>query len=138
MERNIHRGKGDIKTMNFNCIDWADSNIERIIIEYDHAQLEIWNDTLQKKLIVHCTGLVGVTNLCIWDDTIISFANLKSVSDYSDDYLRSVFVAYDKNFDYGGRFLKDGLMELKINLVNDIMFSIYCQKVDVDNQSQDE
>ena len=57
--------------MNFININWADSNIENINIEYDCATLVIWNDILQKRLYVECSGLAGVTNLCIWDDTII-------------------------------------------------------------------
>ena len=33
--------------MEFNNIDWADSNIDRIEIEYDCAKLFVFNDTLQ-------------------------------------------------------------------------------------------
>ena len=56
--------------MKFENIDWADSNIDKIEIEYDCAKLLIFNDTLQKNVCVSCTGFVGLTNLCIWDDKI--------------------------------------------------------------------
>ena len=51
--------------MNISNINWADSDLENITIEYDHASLVIWNDTLQKRLSVECSGLAGITNLCI-------------------------------------------------------------------------
>ena len=119
--------------MNFENIDWADSNIDKIEIEYDCAKLLIFNDTLQKNVCVSCTGFVGLTNLCIWDDQIIDSAEILPVSDNDDSpFIREVFTAYDKDFNYGERWLNRGILELRIKLVNHISFSIYCQKIDVD------
>ena len=119
--------------MKFENIDWADSNIEKIEIEYDCAKLLIFNDTLQKNVCVSCTGFVGLTNLCIWDDQIIDSAEILPVSDNDDSpFIREVFTAYDKEFNYGERWLNKGILELRIKLVNYISFSIYCQKIDVE------
>jgi hypothetical protein len=119
--------------MNFENIDWADSNIDKIEIEYDCAKLLIFNDTLQKKVCVSCTGFIGLTNLCIWDDQIIDSAEILPVSDNDDaSFIRAVFTAYDKDFNYGERWLNKGIFELRIKLINDIAFSIYCQKIDVE------
>ena len=116
--------------MKFNEIDWADSQIERIAIEFDHAILFVFNDTYKKLMEVHCTGLIGIDNLCIWDDTFIMEYDLTAVSN-DNDYLKQVFEHYDKDFDYGGRSLSDGILELKIELSNNITFSVYCLNVEV-------
>lgn len=117
--------------MNFHHYSWADSDVERINIEYDLASLIIWNDTLQKRLIVECSGLAGITNLCVWDDTSIMSANAYPVLNENNDFLRSFFRAYSKGMDYGGRTLDTGFLELRIELSNYIPFSIYCQNIEV-------
>lgn len=122
---------GDALLMDFFTIDWADSNLENIYIEYDHATLAIWNDTLQKRLSVECSGFAGITNLCIWDDTIIMNASVYSVCDLDNEFVRNLYTAYSKNTDYGGRSLNGGMLELRIELANYISFSVYCQKIEV-------
>lgn len=117
--------------MDFQSIFWPDSNLLSIQIEYDHAVLLIWNDVLQKKLCVDCFGLAGITNLCIWDDTIIRKAHVQPVQDESDAFVRNLYAAYDRNVDYGGRTLSNGLLELQIELVNYTTFCVYCQRIEV-------
>ncbi len=117
--------------MNFCDIDWADSDLENIHIEYDRATLAIWNDALAMRLTVECSGLAGITNLCIWDDTIIVSAKVYPTDETRDAYLRSLYEAYDKNSNYGGRSLCNGFVELRVKLVNCISFSVYCQEVSV-------
>ena len=117
--------------MNINDYAWADSNIEGISIEFDKATIEIWNYSIDRKLSIVCSGLAGITNLCIWDDTIIESVELKPVSEYNTEFLRSLLNAYDKDYDYGGKMLKNGLLELRVLLVNKIPFSVYCQSITV-------
>lgn len=117
--------------MCFQDFYWADSDIEKINIEYDHATLVIWNDFLQKRLSVECSGFAGITNLCIWDDTIIMRASAHTACDTDNEFLSNLYNAYSKNQDYGGRSLDSGLLELKIELANYIAFSIYCQRIEV-------
>ena len=117
--------------MRFENIYWPDSQLITIRIEYDKARFIIWNDILQKRLLVECSGFAGITNLCIWDDTIIMNANVYPVKDSGDGFVHDLYVAYDKNADYGGRSLSNGLFELRIELVNNIPFSVFCQKIEV-------
>ena len=117
--------------MKFQNIDWADSDIESMNIKYDHATLVIWNDVLQKRLFVECFGFVGITNLCIWDDTIITSTSVYPVCNDHNEFVRNLYAAYSKDKDYGGRSLSNGLLELKIELTNYISFSVYCQKIEV-------
>ena len=105
--------------MKFENIDWADSNIDKIEIEYDCAKLLIFNDTLQKNVCVSCTGFVGLTNLCMWDDQIIDDATVHQIQDDDDTpFIKTVFSAYDKDFNYGERWLNKGVLELRIKLIN--------------------
>ena len=58
--------------MNINEIDWADSQIKKIIVEYDKCNILIETDSTNSQTsnyIITCSGLVGLTDLCIWDDT---------------------------------------------------------------------
>ena len=119
--------------MCFNSVFWPDSNIEKITIEYNRAQLYVYNSALQRNLHVNCTGFIGLTNLCIWDDQIIEDAEIRQVSeDENTAFLQTLFSAYDKDYNYGERWLSQGILELRITLVNGITFSIYCQNVDIE------
>ena len=131
MDKYLYRSNGDVLLMSFQDYCWADSDIENITIEYDHASLIIWNDTLQKNLSIECFGFAGITNLCIWDDTIITTASIHTVCDTENEFLTNLYAAYCKNRDYGGRSLCNGLLELRIELSNYIPFSIYCQRIEV-------
>ena len=55
--------------MNLNDVNWIDSQLKKITIEYDKAKLLVECDS--GNYVITCTGLIGLTNLCIWDDTII-------------------------------------------------------------------
>lgn len=132
MGENLYWCSGDvILIMEYLSYDWADSVLEKIQIEFDSAQLTIWNDALQKHLLVSCSGLAGMTTLFFWDDDIIMGTSLHSVDFESDPFLNKLLCAYDINWDFGGRSLKNGMLILQIELSSNTSFSIYCQKVDV-------
>ena len=117
--------------MKFESIYWPDSQLIKIQIQYDHASLLIYNDALQKKLLIECFGLAGVTNLCIWDDMIIMEAQVSPADNTNTDFMRKMYTAYDRNADYGGRSLSNGMQELRMKLENHIAFSVFCQKIQV-------
>ena len=118
--------------MNFYDIDWADSDIEKIEIEYNCATLFVYNDTLQKQLIVKFNGFIGLTNLLIWDDQIIDHAEVQEIQDNnSTPFIQMLFATYDKDFNYGERWLNKGILEVQIHLVNHTFFSLYCQSIDI-------
>ena len=132
--------------MNFTDYSWHDCHINRINIEYDKATIEIGyyepkpdvkDIKCTWKCFVVCTGLAGITNLCIWDDTIIYDTNVR-LADPNDDFVRKLYGAYSKEWNFGGRSLSNDLYELQIELVNNITFSIYCQKIEVipDNEEK--
>lgn len=133
MDQNLYRTNGDVAIMNFSSFCWADSDLEKIQIEFDHAALTIWNNVLQKRLIVHCWGLAGITNLCIWDDTTIINSEIAPVTHQRDIFVQNLFAAYKANYNYGGRSLDTGLLALRIELSNHIQFIVYCQSIDVLN-----
>ena len=117
----------------FNSIDWADSDIEKIEIEYDRMKLYVFNDTFQRNVCVICTGLIGLTNLCIWDDQIIDYAKAHQITDGERiPFMDMVYSAYDKNFNYGERCLNDGVLDICISLINHIPFHVYRQHITVE------
>ena len=120
--------------MKVNNYYWADSDLESIHIEYDRAVLTIWNDHIQKKLLINCSGLAGLTNLCIWDDTIILGVKIHPVTKLENEFVHNLYSIYKKDFDYGGRSLSSGLMELRIELSNHLSFSVYCLEIDIVEQ----
>lgn len=118
--------------MNFKEILWADMRIENINIEYDHLSLIIVDDLEKCQFCVKCHGFVGITDLCMWDDTIIFKTDIRHPGVSDNEYLKKVYKSYDKDFDYGGgRILGDNLLELMITLSNNLTFSIYCQGIEV-------
>ena len=52
-------------------------------------------------MCVICTGFIGVTDLCIWDDQIIDYADARQIADDENiPFMKMVYAAYDKNFNY--------------------------------------
>ncbi len=117
--------------MEFYEVDWADSDIEEIQIAYDSAKITVLNDTLQEKLLIECSGLIGLTNLCIWDDTTIISAETKTIIEPQNEFTKKVYKAYDINYNYDDRSLNKGIIELNMELTNHICFSVYCLKIEV-------
>ena len=120
-----------LSEMRFESVYWPDSQLIRIQIQYDYAGLLIYNDTLQKHLMINCSGFAGITNLCIWDDMIIMNAKIYPADNTHTGFMRNMYMAYDKNADYGGRSLSNGMQELRIELENHITFSVFCQNIQV-------
>ena len=118
--------------MKISDIYWHDSQIEKISIEFDKAELLVESDS--KFYLITCTGLIGLTNLCFWDDTILWDMWVENADTSSDVFLKDVFANYDKDYDYyfgGGRILGDDILVLVAHIINNIPAKIYCKKIDV-------
>ena len=124
--------------MNFTKFNWADANIHKIIIDYDLAEIEISYDGFNKQYTIQCTGLAGLTNICIWDDTIISDTCICFADKNNSSFMQLLLSKYDLGIDYGLRYLSDSFLELKITLVNDTTFSVFCQRISVLSESGEE
>ena len=121
--------------MELKKIDFADSELLNISISYDTATLSIrLDDEKQSDITISCSGVVGLNNLIIWDDTNIM--SLKIVeADKSSEYLKEVFKAYPHNINYGGRYLSSPIKDLQITLSNNTTFHIYCQEAIISNNN---
>lgn len=126
---------------NFYNYDFADASIESINIDYDRVELSIDLDVTQQsgtpekqpiKLI--CSEVVGLTDLCMWEDTIIFGAELKEVSDKNTPFLAKVFGIYpiENTSQFFDKPLKENLLDLAIEMSNHITFHIYCYDVKVE------
>ena len=126
---------------NFYNYDFADGSIESINIDYDRVELSIDLDVTQQsgtpekqpiKLI--CSEVVGLTDLCMWEDNIIFGAELKEVSDKNTPFLAKVFGLYptENTSQFFDKSLKEHLLDLAIEMSNHITFHIYCYDVKVE------
>lgn len=124
--------------MEFNKIVWADSKIEEIKIKYNELTLKVFNDALNKDVVVICKNFAGITNLCLWDDTDIYNAKLEAATKESVFYTQILKAYTDTNGNIDNsdtnRTLADGLKKLTLTLTNGITCEIYCQFVIVDEQ----
>ena len=112
-----------------NQIDFADANLNRLNIEYDKAEIYIQlDDGKRSDLIIKCRGLLGIDNLCIWDDTFIDSLKLV-VADKNCRYLREVFNAYLQSTPE--RDLNQQIYDLKITFVNKITCHLYFQQYEI-------
>ena len=114
---------------NINQIDFADAQLKRINIEYDKAEIYIQlDDGKNSNLEIICSGLLGIDNLCIWDDTYID--NLSVIdADRNSQYLKEVFNAYLHSTP--DRDLNKQIYDLKITLVNNITCHVYFQHYEI-------
>ena len=116
--------------MKLNDVDWIDSQLKKLTIEYDKAEMLVECDF--GTYIITCTGLIGLTNLCIWDDTIIEDIYVRNADPSLDLYLQNVFSHYDKDFDYGNnRILGENILILSVSIINNTVFDLYCKQISV-------
>lgn len=126
----LNRRKIVLKQSIYNYF-WPDSHIVDFHIEHDLATIRIFNDGLKKEVSIACTGFAGITDLCIWDDMIILDLDVTDATQLEDAFMQNLYRAYDINWDFGERSLKNGMLALKVKLTNDITFTVYCQKIEV-------
>lgn len=118
--------------MKFEEICLPDSNIVSIHVEYDKAVITTYENLYKYGYIITCTGLAGVTDLNIWDETIIINASLKPVG-LEDEFVRQCRDIYGWDYDTGiNRKLSNGVLLLSIELANYVKFKVYCQNVEAE------
>ena len=122
--------------MNTNFYNYflPDSSITSITIADGQVIICVYWDVFKKNIKIFCSDVVGVTNLCMWDDSIIGDnVSLDEAVVEKEPFLTQVFNAYPTESFYDGcKILKDHLLDLSIELVNGITFHIYCYEVWVD------
>ena len=116
--------------MNINEMDWHDSQIEKITIEYDKAELLVLADP-EGWYVITCTGLLGMTDLCIWDDMSLDNIQLELADKENDPYLQLVFSKYGKNYAVCEKDLTKDIYILTAKVINNIPAKIYCQNIEV-------
>ena len=111
-------------------VDWIDSHIEKITIEYDKAELLVHADP-EGWYVITCTGLLGMTDLCIWDDMSLDNIQLELADKENDPYLQLVFSNYGKNYAVCEKDLTKDIYILTAKVINNIPAKIYCQNIEV-------
>ena len=57
---------------NFYEYYWHDSSIEKSEVFENNVILCIYNNVLDSQVKITCSKTAGITNLCMWEDTIIT------------------------------------------------------------------
>lgn len=111
---------------------WHDGDIEKIEISSNQINIVILLDDYDNPITLICHDTVGLTDLCMWEDTIISNATLESVGGNLPPFLQEVKNAHQLVGDmYNNQPIRDDLLCLSIKLVNDIVFCIYCYNIEI-------
>ena len=109
---------------------WHDGVIEKIEISSNSMSIIIQLYDYEKPIKLLCNDVVGLTNLCMWEDTIIYDANLEYINVELPPFLQEVKDAHPLNSEfYDNQPIRNNLLCLSITLVNDIVFNIYCYNV---------
>ena len=129
----------NFESMDFNNIDWHDSYIENIFVKYNCVILNIFNDTFKTLLSVKCTGFIGISNLCFFDDTIIFDAYTVPVDLKNDEFVGWIYREYgrdgfkycDQDYDF-----TRGFLEIRFKMVNSTTLSLYCQNIEISEATE--
>ena len=111
---------------------WHDADIEKIEISANQISIMINFDDFENPITVLCNNVVGLTNLCMWEDTIIDDAKLEYVDNELPSFLQEVMNSHplDGEF-YNNQPIRSNLLCLSMKLTNDIAFNIYCYEVKI-------
>lgn len=111
---------------------WHDAEIEKIEISSNRISIIIQHDDYENPIKMICNKVVGLTNLCMWEDTIINSATLEHVNNELTPFLHEIKKSHplDGEF-YNNQPIRNNLLCLSIKLVNDIVFNIYCYEIEI-------
>ena len=116
----------------FHKYCWHDADIEKIEISSNQIIIMINHDDYENSVKILCNQVVGLTDLCMWEDTIINDATLEYVKGELPPFLQKIKDAHPLNGEfYDNQPIKSNLLCLSITLVNDIVFNIYCYSVEI-------
>ena len=111
---------------------WHDGDIEKIEISSNQIKISVLHDDYDNPITIFCHSVVGLTNLCMWEDTIINKATLEYVSNKLPAFLQWVQNAHPlEGGIYDNHPIKNNLLCLSIELVNNIAFNVYCYGVEI-------
>ena len=110
---------------------WHDAVVEKIEISSNSMSIIIQLYDYEKPIKLLCNDVVGLTNLCMWEDTIIYDAKLEYINGELPPFLQEVKDAHPFSELYDNQPLRNNLLCLSIKLVNDIVFNKYYYKVHV-------
>lgn len=114
--------------MDIKNIDFHDSVLLNIRISYSEIALSIrLDDGNATEISLCCYDVLGLDNLILGDDTIISRLKITD-ADKNDKFMRQAYNAYGQDLEYGGK-ASNPIKDLQITLTNNITFHVYCQSI---------
>ena len=113
----------------FYKYSFHDAVIEKIEINCNETVLYVDMDGTKTKII--CRDTVGIINICMWEDDEIYDARINKVEDFSLPFLENVKKSHPAYSETGQNPVKEGLLDLAVELVNNVIFHIFCYGIEI-------
>ena len=113
----------------YSEIFWGDSTVEEISIKRDEVRISIFNDVQQKKIHIVCSNCIGISELFLWDEVIIENVFVEAVISREHPMWQKIYELYGtESYDFE-KNLQEPFYQLKVVLINDLVFKVLCQKI---------
>ncbi len=116
--------------MNYENFFWGDSILNKIEIVYDKIVLYVYNDALQKEVHIECSKCAGITEVISWDEVIIENIFVNEADNQTNEMIGKIKQLYGLCFYDSEKSIDNKFYELRVVLINNISFSIICQKIE--------
>lgn len=122
--------------MNFADYFWGDSILNKIEIVYDKITLTIFNDALQKTILIECSECVGMSKMICWDEVIIENITISPSTSESEQIINEAKSLYGNLPEGCGKPFDGDFKTLRVTLIDNLYFNIACKKIDFTEQTE--
>lgn len=115
-------------TLDIQKIDWADSMMESVLVQYDTITIQIKHDDYSEPLLLACTQCAGMTQLVTWDEAILESITIEQVDKAHCGVLVQAEQAYQGDLSYLEKSFADVFWQIRIDLIDHTWFDIICKE----------
>lgn len=115
--------------IDYNNYFWGDSVLEELNIKYDKINITVYNNVLNKNILIECFHCAGITEIISWDENIIENIFVSKMSDSAHPMIASIKQLYgEKTYD-SEKSLSGDFYELRVLLINGTDFRVICKDI---------
>ena len=109
---------------------WADSDIDKLEIDFDTVRIDISLDTgFGDTVSIHCKDYIGFSFVGHWDESVVESIRIDESGTLIDESLHAVKQLYGENPLAGGgvKNIDDCWYQLNIKLIDGNIFRVACK-----------